>query len=86
MDHDVVRSQAIQQYLSTICMIFAVQKHQGHVIIEVGALMSDLLKDLLKLVCKRNERVLVELSKEQLNGEFQPFMLVEKIPKIEDEL
>ena len=67
-------------------MIFSVQKHQGHVTIEAGVLMSARLKDLTKLVYKRKERMLVELSKERLDGEFQLFMLVNKILKIEDEL
>ena len=86
VEHDVVRSQAIQQYLGAIRAIFTVQKRQGHVKIKAEALMSDHLKDLIKLVCKRKDRVIVELCKERLNDDFQPFMLVDKVPKIEDEL
>ena len=68
VEHNVVGYQVIKQYLSAICMIFGVQKRQGLVKSDVGALMSDRLKDLINLVCKRKERVMVELCKEQLDG------------------
>ena len=48
--------------------------------------MSDRLKALVKLVGHRKEKVMVALCKERLDGEFQPFTLVDKIPSIEDEM
>lgn len=85
-EHDVVGSQAIQQYLGAIRNIFTVQKRQGHVQIEAEALMTDRLKDLLKLVVDRKERVLVGNCKERVDGEFDPFVLVDKVPNIEEEM
>ena len=47
---------------------------------------TKILKDLIVLVKNRRERVLKALSKERIDGEFQPFMMIEQIPKIEEVL
>ena len=86
VDHDMVGSQAIQQYLGAIRMIFDIQKRQGLINITKNELMSDRLKDLIKLVAKRKEKVMKDLCKERIDGEFQPFMMLEQIPVIEEEL
>ena len=86
VDHDMVGSQAIQQYLGAVRNIFDIQHRQGLIKIEKSSLMTDRVKDLIKLVGKRKERVMNSLHKERLDGEFQPFQLVEEIPKIEAEL
>ena len=86
VDHDMVGSQAIQQYLGSIRMIFDIQSRQGLITIQKNELMTDRLKDLIKLVGKRKERVMKQLCKERIDGEFQPFMLQAQIPNIEEEL
>ena len=70
VERDIVGYQVIQQYLSAIWIIHAVQKRPGLVKSEVGSLMSDHLKDLVQLVGKCKQRVMVELYKERLDGEF----------------
>ena len=86
IEYDVVGYQVIQQYLGAIRNIHAVQKRIGLVKTESSCLMSDRLKALVKLVGHRKEKVMVALYKERLDGEFQPFTLVDKIPSIEDEM
>ena len=86
VDHDMVGSQAIHQYLGAIRNIFDIQKRQGLLKIKKSSLMTDRVKDLIKLVGKRKERVMKSLHKERLDGEFQPSQLVGEIPKIEAEL
>ena len=86
VDHDMVGSQAIQQYLGAVRNIFDIQLRQGVINIDKSSLMTDRVKDLIKLVGKRKERVMKLLHKERLDGEFQPFQLVDEVPKIEAEL
>ena len=82
VEYDVVGYQIIQQYLSAIRNIYSVQKRKGLVQSEVSCIMSDRLKDSVTLVSNCKEKVMVALCKERLDGEFQPFMLVDKIPDI----
>ena len=82
----MVGSQAIQQYLGAVRNIFDIQLRQGVINIDKSSLMTDRVKDLIKLVGKRKERVMKLLHKERLDGEFQPFQLVEEVTKIEAEL
>ena len=48
--------------------------------------MTKSLKDLINLVKNRRERVLKELAKERIDGEFQPFQMTKQIPHIEKSL
>ena len=82
----MVGSQAIQQYLGSIRNIFDIQKRQGLITIEKGSLMTDRVKDLIKLVGNHKEGRMKLLHKERVDKEFQPFQLVEEVPKIEAEL
>ena len=82
----MVGSQAIQPHLVAIRMIFVIHRRQGLVTINKIELMTDQLKDLIRLVGKCKKRVMKVLCKERLDGEFLPFMLVEQIPRIEGEL
>ena len=86
VDHDMVGSQALQQYLGAVRMIFDIQSRQGLITIKKNELMTGHLKDLIKLVGKRKERVMKHLCKERIDEEFQPFVLIEQIPSIEAEL
>ena len=86
VENDMVGSQAIQQYLGAIRMIFDIQKRQGLIHITKVELMSDRLKNLIKLVAKRKEKVMKDLCKERIDGEFQPFVMLEQIPVIEEQL
>ena len=70
VDHDMVGSQAIQQYLGAIRNIFYIQHRQGLVTIKKSSLMTDRVKDLIKLVGKRKERAMKLLHKERLDGKF----------------
>ena len=86
MEYDVVGYSVIQQYLSAIRNIHSVQQRQGLVKSESSCIMSDRLKDLIALVGNRKEKVMVALCKERLDGEFQPFVLVGKIPDLEGQM
>ena len=67
-------------------MIYNIKKRQGLVKIEKSALTTVRLKNLIKFVDKRKERVVKLLCKERLEDKFQQFMLVEQIPAIEGKL
>ena len=63
VDHDMVGSQAIQQYLGAIRNIFDVQKREGLVKIKKSPLTTDRVKDLISLTSKRKQRVMKLLQK-----------------------
>ena len=84
--HDMVGSQVIPQYLGAVQMIFDIQSPQGLITVKKNELMTDRLKDSIRLVSKCKKRVMKYLCKERIDGEFQPFMLIGQISRIEAEL
>ena len=82
---NVVGSDQINQYLCAIRVLLDAQRRQGLITIQRQDLMSDSMKSLVKLVAGRGERVMKENFKERVNGQFQPFKIIDKIPGLEEQ-
>ena len=83
---DLLQTDSIQHYLGAIRNLLDDQILQGITETRKEDLMTKNLKDLIRLVKTRRERVLKAMPKEQIDGEFQPFLMMKQIPKIENSL
>ena len=83
---NLLQNDSIQHYLGEIRGLLDDQILSGITAIRKENIMTKSLKDLIILVKNRWERVLKALAKERMDGEFQPFVMIEQIPKIEKQL
>ena len=83
---DVLQNDSIQHYLGAIRTLLDDQILSGITETRRQDIMTKNFKDLIGLVKYRRERVLKTLSKERIDGEFQPFLMMKQIPKIEKSL
>ena len=83
---DLLQTDSIQHYLGAIRNLLDDQIRSGITETRKEDLMTKNLKDLIDLVKTRRERVLKAMSKERIDGEFQPFLMMKQIPKIEKSL
>ena len=82
---DLLQNGSIQHYLIAISLLGG-QILSGITATKKDDIMTKSLKDLITFVKNRRERVLRALSKERIDGEFQPFTMIKQIPKIEKQL
>ena len=80
---DFLQNDSIQHYLGAIRVLVDEQILLGKTETRREDLMTKSLKDLINLVKNRRERQLKDLSKERIDGEFQPFLMTKQIPHIE---
>ena len=75
---------AINQYLSAIRTLVDDQFNADLITLRRGDLMTTKMTNLIKVVKNRGERVMKKQFKERLSEEFQPYRVLEDVPKIEE--
>ena len=80
---NVLDFNAVNQYSYVIKEILQVQRDNGINDIRKQDLDSDRMAHLMKLVKGRKNKVTKAMFKERATGAFQPFKMIQEIPRIE---